>query len=136
MQTACQRPFHTCTHHPQMPLTFGLHTCRAIAFGSSGADRFASALAFSGVPVVAAPACSYRLRAGLLIVSANFGPAIQVILIALDAVSTAPIADAISAEQLVIVCNNKHKAVIQSVLGQVGLAARIRDITIKSDLVR
>ena len=51
-------PFLTVTHHLQMPLTFGLHTCRAIAFGSSGADRIASALAFSGVPVVAAPACS------------------------------------------------------------------------------
>lgn len=67
---------------------------------------------------------------------ANFGPAIQVKHISLDAQSAQPIVESVAAEHLVIVCKDADKPAIQAVLTQVGLGGRVRGIITKADLVR
>ncbi|MBX3360460.1 MAG: HaeII family restriction endonuclease [Phycisphaeraceae bacterium] len=67
---------------------------------------------------------------------ANFGPAVQVKHIALDIDSVPPMVNSVSADQIVIVCRDAEKDVIDSVLKQVGLGERVRGIITKSDLVR
>lgn len=67
---------------------------------------------------------------------ANFGPALQVKHISLDMQKTQPIVESISAEQIVIVCKDADKAVIEAVLTQVGLGGRVRGIITKADLAR
>ena len=47
-----------------------------------------------------------------------------------------PIVDSISAEQIVIVCRDADKALIDTVLKQVGLGGRVRGIITKADLAR
>ena len=67
---------------------------------------------------------------------ANFGPAIQVKHVTLDETKAQPIADAISADQMVIVCDKMEQASIEAVMKQVGLAARVRGFITKADLTR
>ena len=90
---------------------------------------------------VSVPARLYRVggtnsRDGGVDLWANFGPAIQVKHISLDAQNTQPIVESISAEQIVIVCKDADKAAIQAVLTQVGLGGRVRGIITKADLAR
>jgi hypothetical protein len=92
-------------------------------------------------PSVTVPAKLYRVggansRDGGVDLWANFGPAIQVKHVTLDESKAQPIADAISADQMVIVCDKMEKASIEAVMKQVGLAARVRGFITKADLTR
>jgi type II restriction enzyme len=92
-------------------------------------------------PAVTVPAKLYRVggansRDGGVDLWANFGPAIQVKHVTLDETKAQPIADAISADQMVIVCDKMEKAAIEVVMKQVGLASRVRGFITKADLTR
>jgi hypothetical protein len=56
--------------------------------------------------------------------------------VTLDETKAQPIADAISADQMVIVCDKMEKASIEAVMKQVGLASRVRGFITKADLTR
>lgn len=95
----------------------------------------------ASTPSITVPARLYRVggansRDGGVDLWANFGPAIQVKHVSLDARNTQPIVESISAEQIVIVCRDADKPAIESVLMQVGLGGRVRGIITKSDLAR
>ena len=95
----------------------------------------------AAAPSITLPARLYRVggansRDGGVDLWANFGPAIQVKHISLDAKNSQPIVESVSAEQMVIVCVDADKPAIQSVLAQVGLGERVRGIITKADLVR
>jgi len=66
---------------------------------------------------------------------ANFGPAIQIKHISLDATAIAEVKQNISADQIVIVCKRVEKKTIQSVITQLGLQKRIRGFITEVDLV-
>lgn len=92
-------------------------------------------------PSVTVPAKLYRVggansRDGGVDLWANFGPAIQVKHVTLDETKAQPIADAISADQMVIVCDKMERASIEAVMKQVGLASRVRGFITKADLTR
>jgi hypothetical protein len=92
-------------------------------------------------PSITVPARLYRVggansRDGGVDLWANFGPAVQVKHISLDAELAQPIASSVSAEQLVIVCKDADKVAIQAVLAQVGLGGRVRGVITKADLER
>lgn len=92
-------------------------------------------------PCVTVPAKLYRVggansRDGGVDLWANFGPAIQVKHVTLDETKAQPIADAISADQMVIVCDRMEKSSIEAVMKQVGLASRVRGFITKADLTR
>lgn len=65
---------------------------------------------------------------------ANFGPAIQVKHIRLDARVAQNAADEIRADKMVLVCKQADAAVIASVLNQLGLRDKIRGIVTEHDL--
>lgn len=95
----------------------------------------------AAAPSITVPARLYRVggansRDGGVDLWANFGPAIQVKHIALNAQNTPPIVDSVSAEHIVIVCKDADKNAIQAVLTQGGFGGRIRGIITKSDLAR
>lgn len=77
----------------------------------------------------------YTANAALFLL-ADFGPAIQVKHVTLDESKAKPIAEAISADQMVIVCDKMEKASIEAVMKQVGLASRVRGFITKADLTR
>lgn len=66
---------------------------------------------------------------------ANFGPAVQVKHITLDANVATKIPNELMAEKIVVVCKTAEKKVIESVTVQVGLKNRIRGFITEKDLV-
>ncbi|MEI7686050.1 MAG: HaeII family restriction endonuclease [Planctomycetota bacterium] len=92
-------------------------------------------------PTMTVPARLYRVggansRDGGVDLWANFGPAIQVKHVSLDAAIAPPIVESVSAEHMVIVCLDADKQVIEVVLKQLGLDSKVRGIITKADLQR
>jgi HaeII restriction endonuclease len=66
---------------------------------------------------------------------ANFGPAIQVKHLTLDADAIADICDGLSANRIVIVCRDTEVAVVDAVIRQLGLADRLQGLVTLGDLL-
>lgn len=65
---------------------------------------------------------------------ANFGPAIQVKHLTLDADAIADICDGLTADRIVIVCKDTEVSVVDAVIKQLGLADRLQGLVTFSDL--
>jgi type II restriction enzyme len=65
---------------------------------------------------------------------ANFGPAVQVKHLSLNANLANRICDSISADRIIIVCKDTEKNVILSILSQVGFKSRIQNVVMESQL--
>lgn len=66
---------------------------------------------------------------------ANFGPAIQVKHLVLDAALANTIVDQVESDHVIIVCRDADANVIQTIMRQIGWGRRIRGIIRESDLV-
>jgi len=66
---------------------------------------------------------------------ANWGPAIQIKHLALDADLAESIVDSVSSDKIVIVCKTAEKALIVSLLTQIGWKAKIQSIVTEDDLI-
>lgn len=95
----------------------------------------------SGCTSLTLPASLFRLGStnaadrGLDMV-ANFGPAIQVKHLTLDAEAIADICDGLTADRIVIVCKDAEASVMSKVVEQFGMGDRLQGIVIFSDLKR
>jgi len=67
---------------------------------------------------------------------ANFGPAVQVKHLTLDADVADDIAENLAADQIVIVCRAAEASSIEAVMTQVGLGERMRGVVTEQDLLR
>ena len=65
---------------------------------------------------------------------ANFGPAIQVKHLTLDADAIADICDGLTADRIVIVCKDTEVKVVDAVIKQLGLSDRLQGLVTFSDL--
>jgi hypothetical protein len=65
---------------------------------------------------------------------ANFGPAIQVKHLTLDADAIADICDGLTADRIVIVCKDTEVKVVDAVIKQLGLSDRLQDLVTFGDL--
>lgn len=65
----------------------------------------------------------------------TWGPAIQIKHLSLDVELAENIVDSISSDKIVIVCKDAERAVIASILNQIGLKDRIQGIVTEDDLV-
>lgn len=65
---------------------------------------------------------------------ANFGPAIQVKHLTLDADAIADICDSLSAERIVIVCKDTEVQIVDGVIKQLGLEERLQGLVTLGDL--
>lgn len=65
---------------------------------------------------------------------ANFGPAIQVKHLTLDADAIADICDGLTADRIVIVCKDTEVSIVDAVIKQVGWADRLQGLVTFSDL--
>jgi hypothetical protein len=92
-----------------------------------------------GSSSIVIPASLFRLGAtnaadrGLDMV-ANFGPAIQVKHLTLDADAIADICDGLTAERIVIVCKDTEVTIVDAVIKQLGLNDRLQGLVTFSDL--
>jgi hypothetical protein len=92
-----------------------------------------------GATSMVLPASLFRLGStnaadrGLDIV-ANFGPAIQVKHITLDADTIADICDGLTADRIVIVCKDSEVGVVDMVIKQLGLSERLQGLVTFNDL--
>jgi HaeII restriction endonuclease len=65
---------------------------------------------------------------------ANFGPAIQVKHLTLDADAIADICDGLTADRIVIVCKDTEVKIVDAVVKQLGLSGRLQGLVTFSDL--
>ncbi len=65
---------------------------------------------------------------------ANFGPAIQVKHLTLDADAIADICDGLTADRIVIVCKDTEVSIVDAVIKQLGLSDRLQGLVTFSDL--
>ena len=65
---------------------------------------------------------------------ANFGPAIQVKHLTLDADAIADICDGLTADRIVIVCKDTEVTIVDAVIKQLGLSDRLQGLVTFSDL--
>ena len=65
---------------------------------------------------------------------ANFGPAIQVKHLTLDADAIADICDGLTADRIVIVCKDTEVKIVDAVIKQLGLSDRLQGLVTFSDL--
>jgi len=65
---------------------------------------------------------------------ANFGPAIQVKHLTLDANAIADICDGLTADRIVIVCKDTEVTIVDAVIKQIGLSDRLQGLVTFSDL--
>jgi hypothetical protein len=92
-----------------------------------------------GTTSIALPASLFRLGStnaadrGLDIV-ANFGPAIQVKHLTLDADGIADICDSLTADRIVIVCKDTEVRIVDAVIKQLGLSDKLQGLVTLSDL--
>lgn len=93
----------------------------------------------NGTTSLVLPASLFRLGStnaadrGLDMV-ANFGPAIQVKHLTLDADAIADICDGLTADRIVIVCKDTEVKVLDAVIKQLGLSERLQGLVTFSDL--
>lgn len=94
----------------------------------------------AGCTSVEMPASLFRLGStnaadrGLDMI-ANFGPAVQVKHLTLDADAIADICDGITASKIVIVCKDHEVDTVESLMSQVGMRERLQGIVTFSDLL-
>lgn len=92
-----------------------------------------------GTTSIVLPASLFRLGAtnaadrGLDMV-ANFGPAIQVKHLTLDADAIADICDGLTADRIVIVCKDTEVSIVDTVVKQLGLSGRLQGLVTFSDI--
>jgi len=93
-----------------------------------------------GATSITLPASLFRLGStnaadrGLDIV-ANFGPAIQVKHLTLDADAIGDICDGLSADKIVIVCKDSEVSIVDAVIKQLGLTDRLQGLVTFTDLL-
>ncbi len=66
---------------------------------------------------------------------ANWGPAIQIKHLALDASLAEDITDSVSSDKVVIVCKTADKKIIESLLNQIGWKSKIQSIITEDELI-
>jgi len=67
---------------------------------------------------------------------ANFGPAVQIKHLALDESLAQNIVESVKADRIVIVCKSSERALILSLVNQLGWKSRIQSIITESDLIK
>jgi len=94
-----------------------------------------------GATSIVLPASLFRLGStnaadrGLDMV-ANFGPAIQVKHLTLDADAISDICEGLTADRIVIVCKESEVSILDSVIKQLGLSDRLQGLVTFSDLLK
>lgn len=94
-----------------------------------------------GQTAISIPARVYRNSTtygndGGLDLWANFGPAVQVKHVSIDADALGDIAGNMQADRVIIVCADAHKIAIEAVVGAVGSVSQIKAVVTRTDIVR